>query len=174
MSFRRDTKSHWSLLSGIYARGSKRSHTGKWKKPVVDSVHLTVLVISISKLTILPPNLVVISCKGSISSSISWVASGRSPSDMYVRSFMLSSHIFLGLLPFSSAFHSLLQNFFGDAVVGSVCMFVCMDVMLFLDVLHIGWQTFRGLSKTQINTVYANCTVHTALFDTAKLYEIHL
>ena len=28
MSFRRDTKSLWSLLSGVYARGSKRSHTG--------------------------------------------------------------------------------------------------------------------------------------------------
>ena len=28
MSFRRDTKSWWSLLSGVYARGSKRFHTG--------------------------------------------------------------------------------------------------------------------------------------------------
>ena len=28
MSFGRDTKSRWSLLSGVYARGSKRSHTG--------------------------------------------------------------------------------------------------------------------------------------------------
>ena len=28
VSFRRDTKSRWSLLSGVYARGSKRSHTG--------------------------------------------------------------------------------------------------------------------------------------------------
>ena len=27
-SFERDTKSRWSLLSGVYARGSKRSHTG--------------------------------------------------------------------------------------------------------------------------------------------------
>ena len=25
---RRHTKSRWSLLSGVYARGSKRSHTG--------------------------------------------------------------------------------------------------------------------------------------------------
>ena len=28
VSFRRDTKSRWSLLSGVYARGSERSHTG--------------------------------------------------------------------------------------------------------------------------------------------------
>ena len=28
LSFGRDTKSRWSLLSGVYARGSKRSHTG--------------------------------------------------------------------------------------------------------------------------------------------------
>ena len=28
VSFGRDTKSWWSLLSGVYARGSKRSHTG--------------------------------------------------------------------------------------------------------------------------------------------------
>ena len=37
VSFRRCTKSCWSLLSGVYARGSKRSHAGKWKKPVMDS-----------------------------------------------------------------------------------------------------------------------------------------
>ena len=34
VSFGRDTKSRWSLLSGGYARGSKRSHTGD--KCVVD------------------------------------------------------------------------------------------------------------------------------------------
>ena len=28
VSFGRDTKSRWSLVSGVYARGSKRSHTG--------------------------------------------------------------------------------------------------------------------------------------------------
>ena len=28
VSFGRDTKSRWSLLSGVYARGGKRSHTG--------------------------------------------------------------------------------------------------------------------------------------------------
>ena len=28
VSLRRDTKSRWSLLSGVYVRGSKRSHTG--------------------------------------------------------------------------------------------------------------------------------------------------
>ena len=28
VSFGRDTKSRWSLLSGVYARGSKKSHTG--------------------------------------------------------------------------------------------------------------------------------------------------
>ena len=28
LSFGRDTKSRWFLLSGVYARGSKRSHTG--------------------------------------------------------------------------------------------------------------------------------------------------
>ena len=28
VSFGRDTKSRWSLLSGVYARGSKISHTG--------------------------------------------------------------------------------------------------------------------------------------------------
>ena len=28
VSFGRDTKSRWSLLPGVYARGSKRSHTG--------------------------------------------------------------------------------------------------------------------------------------------------
>ena len=32
VSFGRDSKSRWSLLSGVYARGSKRSHAGKWKK----------------------------------------------------------------------------------------------------------------------------------------------
>ena len=32
VSVGRDTKSHWSLLTGVRARGSKRSHTGKWKK----------------------------------------------------------------------------------------------------------------------------------------------
>ena len=39
-SFRRDNKSRWSLLSCVYARGSKRSHAGKWKKPFVDSLTL--------------------------------------------------------------------------------------------------------------------------------------
>ena len=68
VSFGRDTKSHWSFLPGVYTWGSKRSHTGKWKRPVVDSVphragdlHLY---------TIPPPSLAVISCLGSISSSI--------------------------------------------------------------------------------------------------------
>ena len=28
VSFGRESKSRWSLLSGVYARGSKRSHTG--------------------------------------------------------------------------------------------------------------------------------------------------
>ena len=28
VSFGRDTKSRWSLLSGVYAGGCKRSHTG--------------------------------------------------------------------------------------------------------------------------------------------------
>ena len=28
VSFRRDTKSRWSLLSGVYARGSERSNSG--------------------------------------------------------------------------------------------------------------------------------------------------
>ena len=28
VSFGKDTKSRWSLLSGVYARESKRSHTG--------------------------------------------------------------------------------------------------------------------------------------------------
>ena len=28
VAFGRNTKSRWSLLSGVYARGSKRSHTG--------------------------------------------------------------------------------------------------------------------------------------------------
>ncbi|KAI0235329.1 hypothetical protein LSAT2_014162 [Lamellibrachia satsuma] len=60
----------WSLLSGVYARGSKRSHTGKWKKPIVDSVRPIELVISISKLTTLSLGLAAISCKGSIVSSI--------------------------------------------------------------------------------------------------------
>ena len=31
---------HHPLLSGVYARGSKRSHAGKWKKPVMDSLTL--------------------------------------------------------------------------------------------------------------------------------------
>ena len=31
VSFGRDSKSRWSLLSGAYARGSKSPHTGKWK-----------------------------------------------------------------------------------------------------------------------------------------------
>ena len=29
--FGRDTKFRWSLLSGVYARRNKRSHTGKWR-----------------------------------------------------------------------------------------------------------------------------------------------
>ena len=33
-------KSRWSLLSGVCARGSKRSHAGKWKTPVIDSLTL--------------------------------------------------------------------------------------------------------------------------------------
>ena len=37
VSFRRDSKSCWSLLSGVYARRNKRSHAGKWKKPVMNS-----------------------------------------------------------------------------------------------------------------------------------------
>ena len=40
VSFGRDSKSCWSLLSDVYARGSKRSHAGKWKKPVMDSLAL--------------------------------------------------------------------------------------------------------------------------------------
>ena len=40
VSFGRDSKNRWSLLSGVYARGSKRSHVGKWKKPVMDSLAL--------------------------------------------------------------------------------------------------------------------------------------
>ena len=32
VSFGRDSKSCWSLLSGVCARGSKISHAGKWKK----------------------------------------------------------------------------------------------------------------------------------------------
>ena len=38
VSFGRDSKSCWSLLSGAYSRGSKRPHTGKWKIPAVDSI----------------------------------------------------------------------------------------------------------------------------------------
>ena len=37
--FGRRAKSHWSL-SGVYVRGSKRSHPGKWKKPVVYALTL--------------------------------------------------------------------------------------------------------------------------------------
>ena len=40
LSFGRDSKSHWSLLSGVYTRGSKTSHARKWKKPVMDSLTL--------------------------------------------------------------------------------------------------------------------------------------
>ena len=47
----------------------KDSTQGNGKKPVVDSVLLRELVISVSKLTILPPSLAVISCKGSTLSS---------------------------------------------------------------------------------------------------------
>ena len=32
--------SRWSLLSGVCARGSKRSHAGKWKTPVIYSLTL--------------------------------------------------------------------------------------------------------------------------------------
>ena len=32
VSSKRNTKSSWSLVPGVYARGSKRSHTGKWRK----------------------------------------------------------------------------------------------------------------------------------------------
>ena len=59
------------ILSGVYASG--RSHTGKWNKTVVDPVRLIKLVILISKLTRLPQSLAVISCKGSISSSLKQV-----------------------------------------------------------------------------------------------------
>ena len=38
VSFGRDSKSCWSLLSGVCAKGSKRSQAGKWKKPVMDSL----------------------------------------------------------------------------------------------------------------------------------------
>ena len=40
VSFSKDSKSLWSLLSGVYARGSKISHAGKRKKLVVDSLTL--------------------------------------------------------------------------------------------------------------------------------------
>ena len=40
VSFGRNTKSRSFLLSDVYARGSKRSHEGKWKKPVMDSLTL--------------------------------------------------------------------------------------------------------------------------------------
>ena len=30
VSFRRDTENHWSLLPGVYARGTKKSHAGKF------------------------------------------------------------------------------------------------------------------------------------------------
>ena len=50
--------------------GEVKDPTQDREKPVVDSVRLIELMISISKFTILPPSLVVISCKGSISSSI--------------------------------------------------------------------------------------------------------
>ena len=40
VSFGGDSKSCWSLLSGVYARGNKRSHAGKWKTPVMDSLTL--------------------------------------------------------------------------------------------------------------------------------------
>ena len=36
----RDSKSCWSLLSGVGARGSKRSHAGKWKTRLMDSLTL--------------------------------------------------------------------------------------------------------------------------------------
>ena len=64
VSLGRYTKSLWSVMFGVYARGSKRSHKAKWMKTVVDSVRLITLVISNSKLTILPQSLGVISCKG--------------------------------------------------------------------------------------------------------------
>ena len=37
VSFGNDTRSRWSRLSGAYAKESKTSPTGKWKKPAVDS-----------------------------------------------------------------------------------------------------------------------------------------
>ena len=40
LCFSEDTKSSWSLLSG---QGSKRSHVGKWKKPVMDSLTLSAI-----------------------------------------------------------------------------------------------------------------------------------
>ena len=40
VSFGIDSKSQWSLLSGVYAMGSKRSNAGKWIKPVMDSLTL--------------------------------------------------------------------------------------------------------------------------------------
>ena len=40
VSFGRDRKSCWSLLCGIYVKGSKRSKAGKWKKSVIDSFTL--------------------------------------------------------------------------------------------------------------------------------------
>ena len=65
MSFSRDIKSRWSLLSGVNARRSKRSHTGKWIKTCC-APHRA----GAPDLTMLPPSLTVISCKGSISSHI--------------------------------------------------------------------------------------------------------
>ena len=40
LSTEETAKSRWSFLSGVYARGSKRFHAGKWKKPVMDSLTL--------------------------------------------------------------------------------------------------------------------------------------
>ena len=37
VSFGRDSKSLMSFLACVYARGSKRSYAGKWKKYVMDS-----------------------------------------------------------------------------------------------------------------------------------------
>ena len=70
VSFGRETLKAVGPFYVVSMPGEVKDHTQGNGKPVVDSVCLIELVISISKLTILPPSLAVISRKGSISSSI--------------------------------------------------------------------------------------------------------
>ena len=95
--FRKRLTSRCSLLSGVTVSMPRevKNPTGKWKKPVVNSLCFIELVILISKLyyLCLPPSLAAISCKGSISSSIGLAGPGHCTKRLLVWHFICSRTI---------------------------------------------------------------------------------